>query len=153
VFSEASGTTALVDFGQPLDVFGVTGSIVATTRGIGATSVTCPTTLTAPIVTLGVNVGGFPQDLAVGNTYPLHNGPVIELPLIKIAQVDYAEVLATAPLNRYAWRSESGSLTIDSINGDTVTLHVDARMVALAPPATGTVRMQIYTIVDKVLRP
>lgn len=153
VFSEASGTNSLVSFGQPLDLFKVTGTIVAITRGIGGASVTCPTTLTAPIVTLEFNVGGFPQDLAVGNTYPLHNGPVIELPLIKIAQVDYAEVLATDPFNRHAWRSESGSLTIDSIDGDTVTLHIDALMVAPLPPATGTFRMQVYTIVDKVLRP
>jgi hypothetical protein len=153
VFSEASGTNTFVDIGQPLDLFGVAGNIVSITRGIGADSVTCPTTLTSPIVLLNTGVGGFPQDLAAGNTYPLHNGVVYMLPYIEIAQVDYSERYATDPLNGRSWRAESGTFTVDSIDGDKVTLHIDARMAPLSPSAMGTFRMQVSTIVDKVGRP
>lgn len=150
VFSEEVGTNHLINASTPHDLFGVTGTTIASTRGLGTTSVTCPTKIDAAVVTFGTNIGGFPDDLAAGNTYPLHPGPVINPPQILISMVDYTERLPTDPLNANGWRANTGVLTVDSYSGDTLRVTVDAQMLPLpGTRATGSFHLQASVIVDK----
>jgi hypothetical protein len=59
--------------------------------------------------------------------------------------------------SQLVWTATSGTMTIDAVNGNQVTMHVHAEMVpgppwVIGPPPMGTFTLDVTVTVDNVTR-
>ncbi len=150
-FTNVSGTNAYEELSGTLQLTKVTGAIFDTplVGTFGSDALLCP--LQVGVVLRRFQIGVYSKAV-VGTPYPLKNQGLLANSLA------YIETPTLNPLGTRGWKASSGTLTIDSIAGDTVTFHVsDAQMVpepsfSFQTPATGTFTLNITAVVDKVIR-
>lgn len=128
-------------------------------RAFGGNAIRCPLSIDTIVRRFAWNLSGLPADVTAGQTFALAKGiNFTDTTRPTVAWLDYFEVLPTDPLNNRGWRAESGTLTIDAIDADTVYFHAEGQMVPEASftpggtPATGTFRVRIIGTIDKVQR-
>ncbi len=154
-FSNPAGTNT---YTQPLtDTVGLSSVNGVITSGLvkalGSDAIFCPLTVDTTVRRFAVNVSGLPAELAAGQTIPLQLAYNFGDPTRPaVAWLDYFEVRPRDPLNSRSWRADSGTLTIDAIDGDTVYFHAEADLSPTGPPATGTFHVRIIGTIDKVQR-
>ena len=128
-------------------------------RSFGSNAIRCPLAVGTVVRRFALNLSGVPANVAAGQTYTLKKGiNATDSTRPTTAWLDYFEVVPTDPFNNRGWRAESGTVTIDAIDGDTVYYHAEALMAPEASftpggtPAAGTFRVRVIGTIDKAQR-
>jgi hypothetical protein len=133
-FSAPSGVNTFADLGADLNI-GKGAFNVFPGVGFGGGFVPC--TLEASDILRRVQVTYISGAVSTGSVVPLGRGN-------GKAAFDYLEAPATNPLATRGWRSDSGSIVFDSVDGTAVRFHIIGAVMSPEPsfssqqPATGT---------------
>ncbi|MDX2170264.1 MAG: hypothetical protein SF182_24545 [Deltaproteobacteria bacterium] len=135
-FSNASGTNSFVNLGPDLNIGKGSFNIIAGV-GVGGGYVPC-----------SLNAGDIIRRVQITYINPgasIASGTVIPLGRERgQGTFDYIETPTNNPLGTRGWRSDSGALVLDAVDGSAVRFHITAAVLSPEPsfsfqqPATGT---------------
>lgn len=139
-------------------VEGALATITPTLFSLGSSGVTCPNSIDSVVRLFTLTIGGANQAPQAGTVYRLKPGfDFSGAP--SLAQFDYLEQIPTQAFAGRGWRAQSGTATVESLNGDTLLLRISAEMAAErqvfpvgSEAPVGTFHLEAVWVVDQIAR-